>query len=198
MATKAFKVISVFSTSKEEFDPGDHRNFFLLDYEDIICNSVEAFEEYVGADFNVLAFRQRLIPTVKEIVTIPLGEKSTSKELVKFSGSATDTIEISDTEPYNKQYDGIITSLSLFRYANRDIYRSDTLLPHGLGIVAWAVMHEIPVGIVYDDRSKDRQQNFYIESVLDTLQSHPCCKGAIFSGDTREVCHDMYRFLEGK
>ncbi len=197
MATKTFKVISVFSISKEEFDPNNHRNFFALDYEDIICNSVQAFAEYVGADFSALSFRSRLIPVTKEVVTILIEEKSTSKELVKFVDKAPDFIEISETEPYHKQYDGIITDLSLFRYADRYIHRSDVMLPHGLGIVAWAVMHSIPVGLVYES-NEDRNQSFYIESVLDTLQIHPCCRGPIFSGDIREVCHDMYGYLEGK
>lgn len=198
MATKAFKVISVFSIPKAQFDPNDHLNFFLLNYENIACNSVEAFAEYVGVNFSAQAFRQRLIPVKKEVLTIPIGKVSSSRELLKFSENTVDTIELSDTEPYNKQYDGIITDLSLHRYSDRNGDPRDILYPHGLGIVSWAVRHQIPVGIVYDHRIDDRQQNFYIESVLDTLQSHPCCSGPIFSGDICGVGHDMFEYLEGK
>lgn len=197
MSHPAFKVISVFSKREDDFDNNNHRNFFLLDYEKINCDSVEAFANYVKADLSTLAFRDRLIHQQKKVVTIPIGEKSTSRELVKYDGIDSETIEVSETKPYNKQFDGIIVDLLLYRHADRHIHVSDQLLPHGLGIVAWAVMHGIPVGLVYEESYKDRCQDFYIESVLDTLETHPCCRGKILSGTICDVAKGMYHYLHG-
>jgi hypothetical protein len=196
---KTYKVIFVFSIPEEEFDPAPHRSFFMLDHGNVDLHSVEEFAHYVQADLNHLCFRDRLLPTEKKLVTIPIGQKSESHQLQVYDPEiAENTVRIPDTRPDNKDYEGIIVDLNLCWKSDRKNEQKE-YQPYGLGIVAWAVMHGIPVGLVYkDDGDPDaKQKNFWIESVLDTLSTHSMCQGnKIPSGNICEVCIEMRKLIE--
>lgn len=189
----AFKVITVSSRQKDLFDPNQHRNFFCIDREDIYLKNLDELSQYTQTDFDPLCFRDRLIPKQKEVQIVPLGERSLSSEIDIYTGPEKTLIPISDTLPKKTNFEGIITDL----YLQRDSIHLYTE-PYGLGIVAWAVKHSIPVGIVYDDTGiESRLKNFWLESALDTLESHPSCfENKIISGDIISVCKGMYELLK--
>ena len=191
----SFKVITVSSSPKHLFDPNQHRKFFCVDYDDIYLRNLEELSKYLQADFNPLYFRSRLIPKQREVQTISIGEKSSSREVQVYTDTEQQKTFIlqSDTLPENKDFQGIITDLNLRRDAIHPYVE-----PYGLGIVAWAVQHGFPVGLVYDDSSiESRLRNFWLESVLDTLELHPSCfENKIISGDISNVCKGMYELLK--
>ncbi len=193
-----YRVISLFSRPDKKFDDYPYRQFYLLDEGNIVLHSVEEFASFVEADLNELCFRNRLIPEIKKVRTIPIGEYSNSKDIQLYQGQ-TDIHEvvIQDTRPKNQIYDGIVVDLMLARTTQEREY-SEKYQPHGLGVVAWAILHSIPVGIVYEDsgNTEFRRSNFWIESVLDTLATHPACQGCtIPSGDVNTVYSEMRELL---
>jgi len=195
-----YKVISVFSRREEEFDDYPYRQFYGMNDEKIDIRGVDEFASYVQADLNELSFRERLIETTKEIVTISLDEPTiTSTDIQRYSGlQQKEVIQVYDSRPQNKDYDGIVVDLMLARSARRR-HATEHYQPHGLGIVAWAVLHNIPVGIVYKDSgdAEFRQSNFWIEAILDTLVTHPMCVGnKIPSGNVNDVYREMRTLLD--
>lgn len=186
-SSSSFNVIFVTSRTNQllEDDLGQF-SFFLLNEEREgkakIVASVEELAVYMGTTFEHVKFLGRLIPRKR------------------------DEIVISETEPTRKGVDAIVTDLFLRRsqYSQKlDIF--------GIGIVAWAVQHGIPVGLIAEDYDTHPQyawvdenpynytqkdELFWIDSVLDTFRTDSRYKlGEIPVGDVREVCCNLRRLL---
>ncbi|QQR76558.1 hypothetical protein IPJ63_03625 [Candidatus Nomurabacteria bacterium] len=195
-----FKIIRLSSSLKLSEDDIYMRKFFLLDEGNLIAKSIEEFEKMVGANLNHLSFRNRLIPEEKIVKRLEINELYTQDESSSALAIKTKLVDSVVEEPETKpleDIDGIITDLYVRRYDYFDPRYPDNF-PQGLGIVAWAIMHSIPVGLIADNHQfgDDRMKNFWYESVLDTLEMHPCCiLGKIPSGSINRVCHDMRELI---
>lgn len=195
-----FKIIRLSSSFKLSEDDIYMRKFFLLDEGNLVAKSIEEFEKIVGANLNYFSFRNRLIPEEKIVKRLEISELYTQDESSNALAIKTKLVDSIAEEPKTKpleDIDGIITDLYVRRYDHFDSRYPDNF-PQGLGVVAWAIMHSIPVGLIASDNefTDDRMKNFWYESVLDTLEMHPCCiLGKIPNGDIREVCHDMRELL---
>ncbi len=159
-------------------------DFFTLNKEKLFASTVEELEEIMKVSFESNNFLKRLIP-----------QKAPGNE---------DKI-LSETKPQAKGIDGIVTDLYLRRGKH-----STTMDLHGLGVVAWAIQHNIPVGLITRDYTTHPNypflpfQNyggpgydfFWLESVIDTLQTDPrYTLGEIPIGDARKVTCKLRELL---
>jgi hypothetical protein len=147
-----------------------------------IISNVKDFADYADASLDHMNFLDRLIP--REIDGKP----------------------IPNTKPKSGHIAGIITDL----YLKRDglSYKVDL---HGVGIVAWAVQHGIPVGIIAEDYKnhpifpalnanphyyQKSDDFFWLDSVIDTLRTDSRAKfDRIPIGNANNVCRDLREII---